>query len=172
MRPLRNGADVEGSCGDAGAALLIDNFAYATLVYLCQDPPTAQIGALYFANLLLALLNSRPVAWCPHHHSLQHIRCIWAAPCHSTGTIGQRGQVARPGIATHHADGVLLLHACSAHGAWVHMCMSVGCSCHAEAKCALQCCIDVPTVLLSATKLIQSPNHVLSAVERQLSSAY
>ena len=126
LRPLRNGADVEGSCGDAGAALLIDNFAYATLVYLCQDPPTAQIGALYFANLLLALLNSRPVAWCPHHHSLQHIRCIWAAPCHSTGTIGQRGQVGRPGIATHHADGVLLLHACSAHGAWVHMCMSVG----------------------------------------------
>ena len=126
LRPLRNGAVVEGACSDARAALLIDIYACAALVCLCRDPPAARTGALYFANPLLALLNSRPVAWCPHHHSLQHIRCICAAPCHSAGTIGQRGQVGRPGIATHHADGVLLLHACSAHGAWVHMCMSVG----------------------------------------------
>ena len=73
LRPLRNGAVVEGACGDARAALLIDIYACAALVCLCRDPPAARTGALYFANPLLALLNSRPAAWCPPQRPLQHI---------------------------------------------------------------------------------------------------
>ena len=87
LRPLRNGAVVEGACGDARAALLIDIYACAALVCLCRDPPAARTGALYFANPLLALLNSRPAAWCPQHRSLQHIRCRWAVPYSSTGIV-------------------------------------------------------------------------------------
>ena len=139
LRPLRNGAVVEGACGDARAALLIDIYACAALVCLCRDPPAARTGALYFANPLLALLNSRPAAWCPQHRSLQHIRCRWAVPYSSTGIVGQHGQVGRPGTATHHAGGALL-YACSAHGAGVYMCVRVGCAWHAEAKCAVECC--------------------------------
>ena len=89
LRPLRNGAVVEGACSDARAALLIDIYACAALVCLCRDPPAARTGALYFANPLLALLNSRPAAWCPQHRSLQHIRCRWAVPYSSTGIVGQ-----------------------------------------------------------------------------------
>ena len=114
-------------------------YACAALVCPCRDPPAARTGALYFANPLLALLNSRPAAWCPQHRSLQHIRCRWAVPYSSTGILGQHGQVGRPGTATHHAGGALL-HACSAHGAGVYMCVRVGCAWHAEAKCAVECC--------------------------------
>ena len=116
LRPLRNGAVVEGACGDARAALLIDIYACAALVCLCRDPPTAQIGALYFAHPLLSLLNSRPAAWCPPHRPLQHIRCGWAVPYRCRSRIGQHAQVMHPDTAIHHAGGALL-HACSAHGA-------------------------------------------------------
>ena len=139
LSPLENGAVVEGTRDGGRSALVIDNYACAALVCLCRDPPAARTGALYFANPLLALLNSRPAAWCPQHRSLQHIRCRWAVPYSSTGILGQHGQVGRPGTATHHAGGALL-HACSAHGAGVYMCVRVGCAWHAEAKCAVECC--------------------------------
>ena len=67
LSPLENGAVVEGTRDEGRSALVIDNYACAALVCLCRDPPTAQIGALYFAHPLLSLLNSRPAAWCPPH---------------------------------------------------------------------------------------------------------
>ena len=116
LSPLENGAVVEGTCDGGRSALVIDNYACAALVCLCRDPPTAQIGALYFAHPLLALLYSRPAAWRPPHRPLQHIRCGWAVPYRCRSRICQHGQVRHPGTATHRAGGVLL-HACSAHGA-------------------------------------------------------
>ena len=116
LSPLENGAVVEGTRDGGRSALVIDNYACAALVCLCRDPPTAQIGALYFAHPLLSLLNSRPAAWCPPHRPLQHIRCGWAVPYRCRSRIGQHAQVMHPDTATHHAGGALL-HACSAHGA-------------------------------------------------------